>query len=85
MKKRKGMSFFITKISNDAAYLLAGAIQFFAPGILQVYYVGLLAGVNDIELMEQTKNERDINRHYYSIMEVEKEVQRPVVQVYSNL
>ncbi|MDD6344941.1 MAG: sucrose phosphorylase, partial [Oscillospiraceae bacterium] len=30
--------------NNDDAYLLARAIQFFAPGIPQVYYVGMLAG-----------------------------------------
>src|SRR5699024_4446589 len=34
---------------RDDAYLLARAIQFFAPGVPQVYYVGLLAGRNDIE------------------------------------
>lgn len=66
--------------NNDDAYLLARAIQFFAPGIPQVYYVGMLAGSNDIELMERTKNGRDINRHYYSMEEVEKEQNRPVVQ-----
>lgn len=66
--------------NNDDAYLLARAIQFFAPGIPQVYYVGMLAGSNDIELMERTKNGRDINRHYYSAEEVEKEQRRPVVQ-----
>lgn len=66
--------------NNDNAYLLARAIQFFAPGIPQVYYVGMLAGSNDIELMERTKNGRDINRHYYSMEEVEKEQGRPVVQ-----
>ncbi|MDF2888859.1 MAG: sucrose phosphorylase [Lacrimispora sp.] len=65
---------------RDDAYLLARAIQFFAPGIPQVYYVGLLAGTNDIELMEKTKNGRDINRHYYSLDEIEKEVNRPVVK-----
>lgn len=64
---------------NDNAYLLARAIQFFAPGIPQVYYVGMLAGKNDIELMEATKNGRDINRHYYKIEEIEQEVSRPVV------
>jgi glucosylglycerol phosphorylase (configuration-retaining) len=32
---------------NDDAYIAARAIQFFAPGIPQVYYVGLLAGSND--------------------------------------
>ena len=30
--------------SNDDAYLTARTIQFFTPGIPQVYYVGLLAG-----------------------------------------
>jgi sucrose phosphorylase len=65
--------------NNDKAYLLARAIQFFAPGIPQVYYVGLLAGVNDIELMERTKNGRDINRHYYSLEEIENEQRRPLI------
>lgn len=66
--------------NNDDAYLLARAIQFFAPGIPQVYYVGMLAGSNDIELMEHTKNGRDINRHYYSKEEIEDEQDRTVVQ-----
>lgn len=66
--------------NNDKAYLLARAIQFFAPGIPQVYYVGMLAGSNDIDLMERTKNGRDINRHYYSVEEVEQEQSRPVVK-----
>ena len=66
--------------NNDDAYLLARAIQFFAPGIPQVYYVGMLVGSNDIELMEHTKNGRDINRHYYSKEEIEDEQDRTVVQ-----
>ncbi|MGN1086005.1 MAG: sucrose phosphorylase [Porcipelethomonas sp.] len=66
--------------NNDKAYLLARAIQFFAPGIPQVYYVGMLAGSNDIDLMERTKNGRDINRRYYSVEEVEQEQNRPVVK-----
>lgn len=66
--------------NNDEAYLLARAIQFFAPGIPQVYYVGMLAGSNDIRLMEKTKNGRDINRHYYSLEEIDKEQRRPVVR-----
>jgi len=65
---------------DDDAYILARAIQFFAPGIPQVYYVGLLAGRNDLDLLEQTKEGRNINRHYYSVAEVEAEVRRPVVQ-----
>lgn len=66
--------------NHDDAYLLARAIQFFAPGIPQVYYVGMLAGSNDVDLMERTKNGRDINRHYYSLEEVAEQQQRPVVQ-----
>ena len=41
---------------NDRDYLIARAIQFFAPGIPQVYYVGLLAGTNDMELLAETKS-----------------------------
>ena len=65
--------------NNDAAYLLARAIQFFAPGIPQVYYVGLLAGENDLELLERTKEGRNINRHYYTVEEVEQNMKRTVV------
>lgn len=65
---------------DDAAYLIARAVQFFAPGIPQVYYVGMLAGKNDIELLEKTKTGRDINRHYYTKEEVSLEADRPVVK-----
>ena len=66
--------------NNDDSYLAARALQFFCPGIPQVYYVGLLAGSNDIDLVERTKNGRDINRHGYDLDEIDREVQRPVVQ-----
>lgn len=65
---------------NDDAYIAARAIQFFAPGIPQVYYVGLLAGCNDVELMESTGELRDINRRYYSAAAVDAAVKQPVVQ-----
>jgi sucrose phosphorylase len=65
---------------NDEAYIVARAIQFFAPGIPQVYYVGLLAGSNDTDLVEQTRNGRDINRHNYSVEEIDAQMDRPVVQ-----
>jgi sucrose phosphorylase len=70
---------------NDDAYLAARAIQFFAPGIPQVYYVGWLAGENDLDLVEQTRNGRDINRHNYSIEEIDEHIQRPVVKRLMNL
>ncbi len=66
---------------DDAAYLLARAVQFFAPGIPQVYYVGMLAGKNDLELLEKTKEGRNINRHYYSVAEIAEEIKRPVVRI----
>jgi sucrose phosphorylase len=65
---------------NDEAYLAARAIQFFTPGVPQVYYVGLLAGSNDQSAAERTGDGRDVNRDNYSMEEVEREVQRPVVQ-----
>ena len=65
---------------DDAAYLAARALQFFLPGVPQVYYVGLLAGHNDMDLLAQTGVGRDINRHRYSAAEIEAQLQRPVVQ-----
>lgn len=65
---------------NNREYLLARAIQFFAPGIPQVYYVGLLAGENDMPLLAKTHVGRDINRHYYDLAEVGQALAKPVVQ-----
>lgn len=65
---------------NDDAYIAARAIQFFAPGIPQVYYVGLLAGCNDHELMAATGELRDINRRRFSVAAVDEAVRRPVVR-----
>lgn len=66
--------------ADDDAYLAARAIQFFTPGVPQVYYVGLLAGENDLEILKKGGEERDINRHNYSLDEIEYEVKRNVVQ-----
>jgi len=65
--------------ADDNAYLIARALQFFVPGIPQVYYVGALAGRNDVGLLQRTGVGRDINRRYYSPDEVAAEVERPVV------
>ena len=66
--------------ADDDAYLAARAIQFFAPGVPQVYYVGLLAGRNDLEILERGGEGRDINRHNYSLNEIKQEVTREVVR-----
>jgi sucrose phosphorylase len=64
----------------DRDYLLARAIQFFTPGVPQVYYVGLLAGRNDLELLRRTGVGRDINRHYYTRDELRVALEQPVVR-----
>ncbi|MEI7847025.1 MAG: sucrose phosphorylase [Chloroflexota bacterium] len=65
---------------NDDNYLIARAIQFFTPGVPQVYYVGLLAGENDMALLARSGVGRDINRHYYTFKDIEQALQRSVVQ-----
>lgn len=65
---------------HDDAYLTARALQFFAPGVPQVYYVGLLAGENDQAEVERTGEGRAINRHNYTVDEIERAIQKPVVQ-----
>ncbi len=65
---------------NGADYLLARAIQFFTPGVPQVYYMGWLAGKNDREKMEETGVGRDLNRHNYTLAEIKKERRRQVVK-----
>ena len=64
---------------DDNAYLMARAIQFFMPGIPQIYYVGLLAGENDLALLEKTGVGRDINRHYYRREEIGLALKKPLV------
>jgi len=73
-------SYYSVLNSNDDAYLSARAIQFFAPGIPQVYYMGLLAGENDREAVQRTGEGREINRHNYSVEEINTNVRKDVVQ-----
>lgn len=65
---------------DDDRYLAARAIQLFARGIPQIYYVGLLAGANDHDGVARTGEGRAINRHDYSLDELERELARPVVR-----
>ncbi len=73
-------SFYDALGQDDNLYLIARAIQFFAPGIPQVYYHGLLAGENDMALLNETHVGRDINRMYFSEDDIAQRVQKPVVQ-----
>jgi sucrose phosphorylase len=59
--------------------LLARAVQFFVPGIPQVYYTGLLGGTNDMELLRRSGVGRDINRHYYTNGEIHQAIDSPFV------
>jgi sucrose phosphorylase len=70
---------------RDDEYLIARALQFFSPGVPHVYYVGLLAGRNDMDLLRRTGVGRDINRHHYSLPEIDAAVTRPVVRALMNL
>jgi sucrose phosphorylase len=78
-------TFYDALARNDAQYLLARAVQFFMPGIPQIYYTGLLAGHNDMCLLEKTKVGRDINRHRYSLAEVKEALAKPVVKTLCQL
>lgn len=56
---------------DTTSYLLARAVQLFAPGTPQIYYVGLLGGRNDMALYERTGEGCDINRHHYSAKDMD--------------
>ncbi len=75
-----GCTYYSALGCDDAAYLLARAVQFFTPGIPQVYYVGLLGGENDIEALKQGGEVRSINRHNYTEAEIAQNVRRPMLQ-----
>lgn len=70
---------------DDDRYLLARALQFWAPGVPQVYYVGLLAGSNDTDLLARTNVGRDVNRHHYTPEEIDAALQRRVVRALGGL
>ena len=65
---------------DDERYLLARAIQLFARGVPQVYYVGLLAGENDLEAVARTGDGRAVNRHDYGAAEIAAALERPIVR-----
>jgi sucrose phosphorylase len=65
---------------DDNAYLAARAIQFFLPGVPQVYYMGLLAEANDMALLARSGVGRDINRHHFGVGEAAAALERPVAR-----
>lgn len=73
-------TFFDALKQNEDANVAARAIQFFSPGIPQVYYVGWLGGTNEVERAEETGDPREINRHYYTREQVDAAVKEPMVR-----
>lgn len=70
---------------DDERYVAARAIQLFARGVPQIYYVGLLAGVNDSVAVARTGEGRAINRHDYTATEIQDALDRSVVSRVINL
>ncbi len=62
---------------DDFDYLVARAIQFFAPGTPQVYYAGLFAETNDMALLSRTNVGRDINRPYLDRAHIAQALNKP--------
>ncbi|MEX1377251.1 MAG: sucrose phosphorylase [Eubacteriales bacterium] len=75
-----GCTYYSALSCDDDAYLLSRIVQFYTPGIPQVYYVGLLAGENDIDALKRGEEGRSINRHVYSLDEIEQTVEKPMLQ-----
>jgi sucrose phosphorylase len=73
-------SYYAALGERDHEYLIARALQFFAPGVPQVYYAGLLASGNDIALLTKTGVGRDINRPYCTATDIRNALGRPVVK-----
>ena len=65
---------------DDDRYVAARAIQLFARGIPQIYYVGLLAGGNDYDAVRRTGDGRAVNRHDFTHEELDEALKKPVVQ-----
>ena len=64
---------------DDDACIAARAVQLFAPGVPQIYYVGLLAGENDEQAALRTGDGREVNRHNFTLDEVRAAAGRSVV------
>ncbi|MEA2006844.1 MAG: sucrose phosphorylase, partial [Patescibacteria group bacterium] len=77
---QQNITFYSAVGASDEKYLLSRAVQFFIPGIPQVYYVGLLAGENDEKSFRRSGVGKDLMRHNYTFEEVEESCKRDVVQ-----
>ena len=67
---------------DEQKFLLARALQLFMPGIPQVWYLDIFAGVNNYEAADRGGNagHKEINRSNLSIQDVEKGLKRKIVK-----
>ncbi|QTH64839.1 sucrose phosphorylase [Psychrosphaera ytuae] len=71
--------------ADELAYLTSRAIQFFVPGVPQVYYGGLFACENDVNLLQQTNVGRDINRPYLTSDKIDQLTDQPIFKALARL
>lgn len=71
-------TFFSALGEDEASMLLARALQLFMPGIPQVWYLDLFAGVND-HAAADAGGHKEINRTNLSPQEIERRLAWPVV------
>jgi sucrose phosphorylase len=73
---------FFSALGEDEQKLrLARAIQMFMPGVPQVWYLDLFAGINDYAAAERgrTAGHKEINRTTLKLIDIEEGLKRPVV------
>lgn len=73
---------FFSALGEDEQKLrLARAIQMFMPGVPQVWYLDLFAGINDYAAAERgrTAGHKEINRTTLKLIDVETGMERPIV------
>ncbi|MGN6200733.1 alpha-amylase family glycosyl hydrolase [Humibacter sp.] len=73
-------TFFSVLGAPATAYLLARAVQLWLPGRPQLYYVGLLGGLDDTDLFRRTGQGRDVNRHTYTPAEIDAALESAVTR-----
>jgi len=74
---------FFSALGEDEQKLrLARAIQLFMPGIPQVWYLDLFAGINDYAAADKggTGGHKEINRTALSMNDIEQGLSKPIVQ-----